>query len=388
MIALHPDAETLTAWMTAIRHDIHRHPELAYAEHRTAGIIARELAAAGIDYQAGIGGTGIVATLRRGTSSRAIAFRADMDALPMDERTGLAHQSIHAGRFHGCGHDGHSAMLLGAAVALSRSGGFDGTLHFIFQPAEEGEGGAVAMLEDGLFDRFPADRVFALHNWPAAPLGQFLLRPGAMMAAFAKFDVMLQGRGGHAALPHFSTDQVLAGAALVQALQAIVARRIDPVEPAVLSVTKFHAGAAYNVLPDTAELAGCARYFSEMTGCVISDGIAHITRSVAAAYGAEAKAEFTQIYTMLVNDPVATAICREVAVAVTGDETVLTDCDPVMASDDFAFMLQRRPGCYILMGTGDHDHEMMVHHPAYDFNDRALAVGTSYWIRLAQHILS
>ncbi|WP_374594034.1 M20 aminoacylase family protein [Sphingosinicella sp.] len=372
------------AWLTALRRDIHQHPELAFRETRTAEIVARELTRMGIPFRTGIGGTGVVGTLSAGTSGHSIALRADMDALPMQEDSGVPHQSVYPGAFHGCGHDGHTAMLLGAAEQLSRTRAFDGTVHFIFQPAEEGEGGAVAMLNDGLLRDFPAEQIFGLHNWPGMPLGHFATRPGPMMAAFAKFDIRIDGKGGHAALPHESTDQILAASALVQALQSIVSRTLNPIDPAVVSVTQFHAGSAYNVLPGSAALAGCTRYFSDAAGETIAARLRAIAAETAATFDATAEVCVDQVYTALVNDAAAARLCADVAASLVGSAQVDADCAPIMASEDFAFMLRERPGCYILMGTGDGDHGCMVHNPAYDFNDAALPIGVSYWVRLVE----
>ena len=371
-------------WLVALRRDIHRHPELAFRETRTAEIVARELTRMGISFRTGVGGTGVVGTLRVGTSARSIALRADMDALPMQEASGVPHQSVYPGAFHGCGHDGHTAMLLGAAEQLARTRAFDGTVHFIFQPAEEGEGGAVAMLEDGLLRDFPAEQMFGLHNWPGLPLGHFATRPGAMMAAFAKFDIRIDGKGGHAALPHESTDQILAASALVQSVQSIVSRTLNPIDPAVVSITQFHAGSAYNILPDHAALAGCTRYFSDAAGETIAARLHAIAAETAAAFDATANVRIDQVYTTLVNDAGAVRLCAEVAASLGGGTSVDANYAPIMASEDFAFMLRERPGCYMLMGTGDGDHGCMVHNPAYDFNDASLPIGVSYWVRLVE----
>jgi amidohydrolase len=371
-------------WLATLRRDIHRHPELAFRETRTAKIVARELTRMGISFRTGVGGTGVVGTLRVGTSDRSIALRADMDALPMQEASGVPHQSVYPGAFHGCGHDGHTAMLLGAAEQLARTRDFDGTVHFIFQPAEEGEGGAVAMLEDGLLRDFPAEQMFGLHNWPGLPLGHFATRPGPMMAAFAKFDIRIDGKGGHAALPHESTDQILAASALVQSVQSIVSRTLNPIDPAVVSVTQFHAGSAYNILPDHAVLAGCTRYFSDAAGGTIAARLHAIAAETAAAFDATANVRIDHVYTTLVNDAEAVRLCSDVAASLGNGISVDANHAPIMASEDFAFMLRERPGCYMLMGTGDGDHGCMVHNPAYDFNDAALPIGVSYWVRLVE----
>lgn len=388
MAQLHPTAEALEGWMRDIRHAIHRHPELAFQERRTADLIGEKLADIGLDFTTGIGGTGIVASLTKGSGERAIALRADMDALPMQEQTGVPHQSQVPGVFHGCGHDGHSAMLLGAAQALALTGEFDGTVHFIFQPAEEGEGGAKAMIADGLFERFAIDEVYALHNWPQARLGVFGSRPGPLMAAFSKFDIALSGSGGHAALPHRATDQILAASALVQALQAIVARRFDPIASAVVSITQFHAGAAYNVLPAEAVLAGCTRYFSDEAGALIRREIDRAAQGIAAIYGCTAQVAFEEVFTSLINDAAAVDHCAKAVGRLGPAASWNADFQPVMASDDFAFMLREKPGCYVFMGTGHEGGSADLHNPHYDFNDTALSLGASYWVRLVESRLS
>lgn len=381
------DAQTLSPWMQNIRRDIHKHPELGFEEHRTAALVEKELRALGLDVETGIGGTGIVATLKHGTSNHAIGLRADLDALPMDEKSGKDYASIHDGVFHGCGHDGHTAMLLGAARALAARPEFDGIVHFIFQPAEENLGGAKAMIEDGLFKRFPCENIFGLHNWPDHALGEFGVRPGPQMAAFATLDIEITGKGGHAALPHTTIDPVVIASELVQSLQTIVSRVIDPVSPAVVSVTQIHGGSAYNVIPDTVKLAGCCRYFSEADGQTIETEIRRRAETIAAAAGARADIRMNEVYTVLVNDAEQTDICASVASALVGADKVDANRPPIMASEDFAFMLKEVPGCYILMGTGGPGHGCMVHNPAYDFNDDALAIGASYWIELVRTIL-
>jgi len=384
---LHPEAEALSPWMQAIRHDLHKHPELGFQETRTSERVANELRNMGLEVHTGLAGTGVVATLKRGTSNRAIGLRADLDALPMQEKSGVSYASVNEGVFHGCGHDGHTAMLLGAARALSTSGEFDGIVHFIFQPAEEGLGGAVEMMKDGLFEKFPCSHVFGLHNWPDHKLGEFGVRPGAMMAAFSTFDITITGTGGHGALPHTTIDPVVIAASLVQSLQSIVSRVIDPVNAAVVSVTQIHGGSAYNVIPDTVVLSGCCRYFSDEDRQKISEEIERRAHFVAQSAGASARVDMKEIYTILMNDPEQTDVCARVAEAIVGNEQVHRNRAPIMASEDFAFMLQEVPGCYILMGTGGDGHGCMVHNPGYNFNDDALAIGTSYWVELVRQQL-
>jgi len=381
------DAIALAPWMRDIRQDLHQHPELGFEEHRTAEVVAKALAGMGLEVETGIGGTGVVATLKCGNSNRAIGLRADLDALPMQEKSGKAYASVREGVFHGCGHDGHTAMLLGAARALASSQRFNGIVHFIFQPAEEGLGGANEMMKEGLFERFPCENVYGLHNWPEHALGEFGVRAGAMMAAFSTFDIEIMGIGGHGALPHTTVDPVVIASTLIQSLQSIVSRVIDPVNPAVVSVTKIHGGSAYNVIPDTVTLGGCCRYFSEADGKKIATEIERRVNAIAVSAGATATVKMREIYTVLVNDDAATEQCVDVAASIVGANKVNANRSPIMASEDFAFMLKDVPGCYILMGTGGEGHGCMVHNPAYDFNDEALAIGASYWIGLVEALL-
>lgn len=378
-----PAISAQSGMMRSVRRDLHKHPELAFREHRTAGKVAEQLRALGLEVHEGIGGTGVVARLKSGRSGRAIGLRADMDALPMNEIPGRPHGSVHPGSFHGCGHDGHTAMLLGAAKALSEEASFDGEVVFVFQPAEEGEGGAVAMMEDGLFDRFPVEAVFGLHNWPRLPLGSFGVRPGPMMAAFDKFDFTISGKGGHAALPHESTDPVLASAAVIQGLQSIVSRNTDPAAPAVVSVTRIEGGSAYNVIPDSVKLSGCTRYFSDETGALIRQRATQLAATISKAYGASAEVAFKNVYCPLVNQPDETLHCIRAAEQV-APGNVISNYEVIMGSEDFAFMLRKVPGCYILMGTGERADDPMLHNPAYDFNDDALVIGASYWTELVR----
>lgn len=379
-----PDAVSAQGgMMRMLRRDLHKHPELAFCEYRTAGRVAEQLKALGLDVYEGIGGTGVVARLRRGSSGRAIGLRADMDALPMNEIPGRPHGSVHAGSFHGCGHDGHTAMLLGAAKALSEEASLDGEVVFIFQPAEEGEGGAVAMIEDGLFERFPVEAVFGLHNWPRLPLGSFGVRSGPMMAAFDKFDITISGKGGHAGLPHESTDPVLASAATIQGLQSVISRNTDPAAPAVVSVTRIEGGSAYNVIPDRVKLSGCTRYFDDETGATIRQRTSQLTNAISEAYGTSAEVSFTNVYCPLVNHPDETRHCIRAAEQV-APGYVDADHGVIMGSEDFAFMLHKIPGCYILMGTGTGSDDPMLHNPAYDFNDDALVIGAGYWVELVR----
>jgi amidohydrolase len=372
--------------LVQLRRDLHRHPELAFQEHRTAAIVTAELQRLGLEVLTGIGGTGVVGKLVTG-SGRAFGFRADMDALPMQESNTFAHRSVHEGRFHGCGHDGHTAMLLGAARRLAERRNFAGTLYFIFQPAEEAAGGGRAMIEDGLFQRCPVDAVFGMHNWPGLAEGRFSIRSGAMLAALATFDITIRGVGGHGALPHRCTDPVVIGAQLIQALQSVVSRNVDPLAGAVLSVTRVRAGDAYNVIPETMCLSGSTRYFDSSVGELVRQRIEQLANHVAAAHGAAADVEYREQYPALINTAAETGYAIAAAELIVGNASVARDGAPIMASEDFAFMLQERPGAYILIGNGDGPGACGVHHPGYDFNDDILELGVSYWARLAQVLL-
>ena len=383
--ALLADHALLSTW----RQDLHRHPELGYEEHRTAAFVARELAALGLEVHTGIGKTGVVGTLRRGSSDRAIGLRADMDALPMQELGDIPHRSLHEGKFHGCGHDGHTIMLLGAARALARHGRFDGTVHFIFQPAEEGGAGGAAMIADGLFERFPVSAVFGMHNDPMRAVGHFSTRPGPMMAAAQMFEVTVHGRGGHAAFPHITVDPVLTAAQIVVALQGIVARNVDPADTAVLSVTRMVGGEAFNVIPATATLGGTLRYFRSEVGDLLRDRISAVARGIATGNGGEAEVSFLPNgFPPVVNTREETALSARVAATLVGEEAVNASVTPIMGAEDFAFMLQQRPGCYVLIGQGGERGGCMVHHPEYDFNDAIIPLGASYWIALAEELLA
>ncbi len=374
--------DTLTGW----RRDIHAHPELAFCEHRTAAFVAEKLAASGMDVFTGIGGTGVVGRLRSGNSEKSIGLRADLDALPMQENNQFDHRSGNDGVFHGCGHDGHTVMLLGAALQLPEKPDFDGTVYFIFQPAEEGMGGAEAMIEDGLFEQYRMDQVFGMHNWPGLPVGQFAIRTGPMMAAFEKFDISVRGIGGHGAMPHFCNDPVPIAAQIVQAMQSVVSRNIDPLKAAVISITQMSAGNAYNVIPEAVQLGGAIRYLENEVGDEIRRRMHSIVTSTAAAGGASAELTFHSVgYPALINEASATGQAVISAGKVVGTEKVDSSTPPIMGSEDFASMLQVRPGCYIFIGNGvDSEGGCMVHHPEYDFNDAILPVGANYWVTLAQ----
>ncbi|THF58117.1 M20 aminoacylase family protein [Pseudothauera rhizosphaerae] len=379
------------ARLTEIRRDIHAHPELAFAEHRTAELVARHLESLGIEVHRGIGGTGVVGVVRgavRGSGGlRAIGLRADMDALPIAERNEFAHKSRHAGCMHACGHDGHTTMLLGAAETLAAARDFDGTVYLVFQPAEEGEGGARAMIEDGLFDRFPMEAVFGMHNWPGLPIGHFAVHAGPVMASADRFDIEILGHGAHAAMPHLGRDPVAAGAALVQAVQTIVARTLDPIDAAVVSVTQFHAGEAYNVIPDRAQLAGTVRAFSEDVQDHVERHLARLCEGIAAGFGLRVAFDYRRGYPPTVNSVPEAALCAEVARAVAGDEAVTTTARPSMGAEDFAFFLQKKPGCYVWVGNGPGEGGCTLHNPTYDFNDAVIPAGVAYWAELVHRIL-
>jgi hippurate hydrolase len=361
--------------LTALRRDIHAHPELGFCEHRTAGIVADALRALGLEVTTGLGGTGVVGVLRRGTSNRMIGLRADMDALPFDEQTGLPHASTHAGAFHGCGHDGHTAMLLGAARHLAAQGGFSGAVAFIFQPAEEGQGGAREMIRDGLFDLFPCEQVFAIHNWPDLPAGAIRTRPGPIMASADKFQITIEGRGGHAALPHDTPDALLAAADLVQQLNTIVSRRVPATQAAVLSVTKIAGGHAHNVIPASCEIMGTVRTFDPEIQDRIEASIHAMAQGVAASTETTIRVDYDRYYPATINDADAARDVLEAARLVSDD--VAEAPVPAFTSEDFSFMLQQRPGAYIWLGQKAPDHNQPLHHPRYDFNDSVIVQGVA-----------
>jgi hippurate hydrolase len=374
--------------MTAWRHDLHAHPEIAFREHRTSERVAALLAGFGMEVHRGLAGTGVVGTLRRGGGRRAIALRADMDGLPIQEANEIPYHSDVPGAMHACGHDGHMAMLLGAGRELAESGRFDGTVHFVFQPAEENEGGGRVMVAEGLFDRFPVAAVFGLHNWPGLPAGHFAVRPGPVMAAFDVFEVKLRGRGAHGAMPHLAIDPVVAAAEMIGAFQTIVSRNVSPVEAAVVSVTQVQGGDTWNVIPEEVRLRGTTRYFMPAVGRVVEDGVRRIAAGVASAFGAAAEVDYEHRYPATVNEPAATAVAARVAADVVGRERAVPDTPPSMASEDFAFMLQARPGCYVCLGNGPAENGRNLHSPRYDFNDEILPVGAAYWVHLVETILS
>ena len=382
----------LSAEFTALRRDIHRHPELGYQEFRTSELVAQRLASWGYRVTRGLGGTGVVGQLVCGQGGKRLGLRADMDALPIQEATGLPHASSHAGLMHACGHDGHTAMLLAAAKHLAENGQFDGTLNLIFQPAEEGLGGAKKMMEDGLFGQFPCDAIFAMHNMPGFPRGQLLLREGATMASSENITITLQGQGGHGAMPHVAIDPVVAGAAIVMGLQTIVARNVPPLHMAVITVGAFQAGEANNVIPQTATLKLSVRSLDRAVRQLLNRRIRELVEAQAHSYGCQATVDFQGGYPVLVNTQPETELARQVALELLGADQVVLQTAPLTGSEDFAFMLEQVPGSYLFIGNGDAASgghgACMVHNPNYDFDDGNIAIGSAYWVRLTERFLS
>mgnify|MGYP000858834464 CR=1 FL=1 len=376
----------------SLRRDIHRHPELAFAEHRTAALVADKLEGWGYTVERGIGGTGVVGTLVRGHGGKRLGLRADMDALPIDEASGAAWSSANTGVMHACGHDGHTAMLLAAARHLAEQGEFDGTLHLIFQPAEEGGGGALRMMADGLFERYPCDAVFAMHNMPGTPQGRFVLREGAAMASSDYATVTLTGVGGHGAMPHRAVDPIVAAASIVMALQTVVARNIDPLQAAVVTVGALHSGKANNVIPASATLELSVRALDREVRATVERRVKALVAAQAESFGVTAQIDWRPGYAVLVNTPAETDFARAVAVELVGAEQVTPQGPPLTGSEDFAFMLERVPGSYVLIGNGtglgQGEGGCMVHNPGYDFNDTNIGTGSAYWVLLAQRFLT
>lgn len=381
------DPTRFQSMMRGWRHDLHRHPELGFDLPRTAGFVAETLRGFGLSVEEGIGGTGVVGVLRRG-NGHSIGLRADMDALAIQEENGFDHASTVPGRMHACGHDGHTAMLLGAAKRLSEEGGFDGEVVLIFQPAEEHGLGAKAMMADGLFERFPVRSIFALHNMPSLPTGHVAVRSGPIMACEDNFEIVVQGRGGHAALPHMTVDPIVTGSEIVLALQTLASRHLDPLEPCVLSVTDFDVAATRNVIPDKVVLRGDVRAFTSQQQSAIEAGMRRIAAAIAEAHGATATVSYSHEFAATINAPEEAAQLAESAVHHLGADKVNQDCRPVMASEDFGFMLREKPGCYFLLGNGGTGPgDCGLHSPNYDFNDAILTVGSGLWVRLVRDIL-
>ncbi|MCA9543691.1 MAG: amidohydrolase [Myxococcales bacterium] len=382
--------DDLLAQVRAWRRALHRHPETAFEEHQTAAFVADRLRALpGVTVSTGLAGTGVVASLQGShpdPTGRAIGLRADLDALHIHEQTDLPYASTQRGRMHACGHDGHTAMLLGAAHALAAKPDFAGSVHFIFQPAEENEGGGRVMVDEGLFDQFPCDAVFGLHNWPGLPEGHIVVRPGPIMAAFDTFEITLEGQGTHAAKPHQGIDPMIPAAQLVLALQTIASRHTDPTQAVVVSVTQIHGGDTWNVIPQTVTLRGTVRALDPAVHEAVEPRLRQITHGIAAAHGCRADIRYERRYPPTVNSVAETALAQQVARGTFGHEAVITDHAPSMGSEDFAFMLQRRPGCYIWMGIGR--DRPPLHNPRYDFNDAILAPGIQYWTALVHTALA
>ncbi|WP_338144428.1 M20 aminoacylase family protein [Neoroseomonas marina] len=377
--------DEFTAW----RRDFHAHPELGFEEVRTSALVAERLASWGIEVHRSVGRTGVVGVLRNGNGQGRIGLRADMDALPMPEANTFAHRSTIEGKMHGCGHDGHTTILLAAARYLAETKNFDGTVHFIFQPAEEGRGGAQAMLADGLFERFPCDAVYGLHNRPGLPVGQFAIRPGPVMAGAVFFDIVVQGRGGHGARPEATVDPVIAGAQIVSALQTIVSRNVGALDSAVISVTGFTAGEAYNVIPDRVALKGTVRAFRVETMRVLEERMRAVAQSVAAGFGATAEVTWREIAAPTINTPEEATAMADAAAALVGEPHVERNRSPVMGSEDFAYMLLEKPGAYIHVGNGTGDAGGCdVHNPHYDFNDAAIPYGAGMLATLVEQKLA
>jgi amidohydrolase len=379
------------AEITQLRRDIHAHPELKFEEFRTSDLVAKKLTDWGIPIHRGMGKTGVVGIIKAGTSNRAIGLRADMDALPMAEHNKFDHASKYEGRMHACGHDGHTAMLLGAAKHFAKHRNFDGTVYLIFQPAEEGGGGAREMIKDGIFEKFPMDAIFGMHNWPGSKLGKFGVRAGPVMGSSSEFKITIRGKGSHAALPHTGIDPVPVACQMVQAFQTIITRNKHSADQAVLSVTMIHAGEATNVVPDSAELQGTVRTSTMEAIDLIEKRMGEIAKHTAAAFDCECDFEFVRNYPPTINHPKETAFCATVMEDIVGAANV-EDFEPTMGAEDFAFFLQVKPGAYVMIGNGEGTHRAnghglgpcVLHNPNYDFNDDLIPLGATYWVRLAE----
>lgn len=377
--------ESRQDFFSKLRRRIHKHPETAFTEFETSALVAEQLSSYGLEIVKGLAGTGIVGILKSGSSQRSIGLRADMDALHIHEETGLDHASNVPGKMHACGHDGHTVMLLAAAEYLSQTKNFDGTVYFIFQPAEENEGGGRVMVEDGLFEKFEIDAVYGMHNFPDMPFGQFAVKPGVMMAGFDRFDVTISGKGGHAAMPHTTIDPILTASQMVSTIQSIVTKELDPLSSAVVTVTRIDAGDTYNVTPEQATLSGTVRFFDDRDQETIETALERIVTHTSQAFGAKASLNYLHGYPPTINTRDEANFARDVLQSVFGDEYV--DASPVakMTSEDFAFMLISKPGCYIWIGAGETG--AFLHHPKYDFNDDLIPLGARYWVELAERAL-
>ena len=377
------DHEEMIQW----RRDLHAHPEIAFKEFRTSKFVADHLEKFGIEVHLGMAKTGVIGRLKVGNGNRAIALRADMDALPLEEKNNFDHRSEISGMMHACGHDGHTTMLLGAAKYLAEKKSFDGTVYFIFQPAEEGEGGGKVMVDEGLFDKFPVENVFGLHNWPGMAVGKFGIAAGPMMAAFDVFDIVITGLGGHGAMPHQTIDPIVASCQLILALQTIASRNIDPLESIVLSVTKINAGDAYNIIPNSVQISGTVRSFKDSVRDKVEPSMLRISKGICEALGATVELDYKRCYPSTINHPEETELAALAAESIVGKENIDRHPKPSMGSEDFAYMLRERPGCYVWLGNGDAADGCMLHNPAYDFNDDILSIGASYWATLVEQIL-
>ena len=390
-----PEIQAAHGEIQTLRRTIHAHPELRYEETQTADLVAKNLAAWGIEVHRGLGKTGVVGVLKRGTSERSVGLRADMDALPVHELNTFEHRSHNDGKMHRCGHDGPTAMLLGAARYLAEHDDFDGTIVFIFQPAEEGGAGAQAMIDDGLFTRFPVDAVFGVHNWPGMPAGSFGVTEGPIMASSNEFRIEIKGVGSHAALPHNGRDPVFTAVQIASGLQSIITRNKKPLDTAVLSITQIHAGDAANVVPDVAWIGGTVRTFTTQTLDLIETRLRKIAESTAEAYDCSVKITFHRNYPPTINSAEETRFAAEVMREIVGADNVDDSVEPTMGAEDFSFMLLAKPGCYAFLGNGDGGHRdaghgagpCMLHNASYDFNDALLPIGSTYWVRLAQRYL-
>jgi len=382
-----PLERSFIAAIAALRHDLHAHPELSLAEYRTSDRVTAFLEDCGIAVHRGLADTGVVGVLKCGTSPRIIGLRADMDALPLTELNTFPHHSKTPGVMHACGHDGHTAMLLGAAKKLAETRHFDGTVVFIFQPAEETVGGARIMLEEGFLQQFPVESVYGLHNWPGLPLGQIAVHSGPVMACADSLDITVRGHGAHAAMPHQGSDVILAASHLVAALQSVSARATDPLEALVVSITRFHAGEAYNILPEEARLGGTVRAFSVELQDQAEALLQRICAGVGSAFGVQIQLEYRRGYPPTLNDPEAAERCAEVATKVVGKPQVRRDLHPSMGAEDFAYFLRERPGCYVWLGNGPGEGGCTLHNPHYDFNNDAIPFGIRYWVALAEALL-
>lgn len=374
--------------LVEIRHHLHQYPEIGLSEFKTSDFIAEKLISMGYEVTRGLAKTGLVATLRNGTSGRSIGIRADIDALPIQEETGAAHASKIPGMMHACGHDGHTTMLLGAGQLLAERRQFDGTVHLIFQPAEENFGGARIMVEEGLFDRFPCDAVFALHNDPALPFGQFAFREGPIMAAVDECLITVNGKGGHGAEPQDTADPIIAGAAIVMALQTIVSRNLHPMDPAVVTVGAFHAGSASNIIPERAEITVGIRSFDPNVRDALQDRITRIAKAQAKSFGMSASVHYERSYDATINHKLETDFARSVARSFAGEDNVVEMARPSMGSEDFAYMLKERPGTYFFLGGQRTPDDPQLHHPRFDFNDDLLPIGASFWVELTERFLA